>query len=775
MRRAFLRIAVLACVLALVVGALPAHAAPEPSGRVILILAPYTTWDDIGPETAPFLYSLAEEGAVGDINVRNRGRVSGPPTPTQGALTFGAGSWAGADPIAPSAHGVEEYYEGGSAAEAFERMTGVSVEENEIVYLGMPRTERLNNSVDTLVVRLGAIGETIIDAGGATAAIGNSDSGYEVRGLWRSRTAPLVVMDGEGRVRFGDISTDLLENDPTAPYGFATDLEVFESELARVSQELDSIDAPGLIVLDPGDNERAFEFAPNVAESVAATHHADAVGTLDDVARMAAKSLPDDGVLIVAPQVMGAQAGVASGLGPVIVNGPGWNGYLSSSSTQRNGLVTNLDVAATVLDILGLDAPVEVLGNSFVADGSADDISTRIDRLTEMNATAVAIDSAKAPIINGFIALTTLILLLATIILLRARHWAPRTVKWVVSVFEAMLLLVLTVPLSSTLMFIFDSTPGSTGAAVLWLGVTMALLFVGAMLLRKLTASIRLPIAALSLLTAGVIMVDQWVGAPWSFTAFLGYSPLLGARYYGLGNEGAALLLGASLVGLSMLFDEYPDSRGTALGRRWGIPAMGLAVVATSAAPFLGANVGVVVWGVAAFVVAWALMNGYRLSWKVALVGLLAIVVLLGVFSFVDLMAGDGSQTHLGRAWESAGEGGAGELWLIVVRKVETNLRVLTHTNWAYLLVVVLAVLGFMRWKPQGDFAETLADNPYFSDAMAACLVGGLAAYFTEDSGIVIPAMIMLYVGVGIIGLMLAELCGKAGLCDESSGGEKRA
>ncbi len=94
-----------------------------------------------------------------------------------------------------------------------------------------------------------------------------------------------------------------------------------------------------------------------------------------------------------------------------------------------------------------------------------------------------------------------------------------------------------------------------------------------------------------------------------------------------------------------------------------------------------------------------------------------------------------------------------------MVRKVETNLRVLTHTNWAYLLVAVLAVLAFMRWRPQGDFAAALEENPYFSDAMAACLVGGFVAYFTEDSGIVIPAMIMLYVGVGIVGLMLERLC----------------
>ncbi len=641
MRRTFLKICALACAFVVLGTSVSASAAAKPTDRVVLLLAPYTQWEDIDPDTAPFLFSLAEDGAVGDINVRNRGLVSGPPTPTQGALTFGAGSWAGEDPLAPSAYGVEEHYEGGDAAEAFKRVTGVPVADNEIVYLGMPRTARLNEGANTLAVTLGAIGQTIVDAGGATAAIGNSDSGYEVRGLWRSRPAPLVAMDAEGRVRFGAVSTELLDNDPTAPYGFATDLAVLESEIVRVSEGLDAVGGPGLIVIDPGDSERAFEAAPNVSDSVADVHHDSAVRTLDAVARMAYESLPDDGVLIVAPQVMGEEAGVASGLGPVIVSGPGWEGYLSSSSTQRRGLVTNLDVAATVLDTLGLESPVEVLGNPFVAESTDDAIETRIEQLQAMNDTAVAIDSAKPAVINGFIAFTTLALVVGAIVLWRAHLWEPRTVRRMVSVFRVFLLLILTVPLASTAMFLFDATPSSAGAAVLWLGVTMGILFVVAMLVGRLTSSIRMPIALLSMLTTIVLIGDQLAGARWSFTGFLGYSPLQGARYYGLGNEGAALLLGASLVGLSMLFDEYPESRATALGKRWGLPVLGLVVVVTSAAPFIGANVGVVVWGVAAFLVAWALMNGYKLSWKVVLVGLLAVVLLLGAFSLVDLTGGD--------------------------------------------------------------------------------------------------------------------------------------
>jgi hypothetical protein len=216
-------------------------------------------------------------------------------------------------------------------------------------------------------------------------------------------------------------------------------------------------------------------------------------------------------------------------------------------------------------------------------------------------------------------------------------------------------------------------------------------------------------------------------------------------------------LVGAVLVGMAFLFDQWPESPATRLGKSWGIVLAGLLVVGTAAAPFLGANVGVAIWGVVAFGLAWAQMNGHKVSWKVVAAGIVVIVLLIAVFSVIDL-SGRGEQTHLGRAWASAGAGGLGELGVIVARKAQTNIRVLTHTNWAYVLIAILAFLGFMRWRPHGDFAETLAEDPNFGAAMSACLIASIAAFFTEDSGIVIPAIMLMYVGIGILYLMLSRL-----------------
>lgn len=756
------RIAILALVLTLALAAgftapTGASGAEASASRVVLVLAPYLQWSDIDPGVAPTIYALAEEGAVGNINLRSRSRIATTDSPLQGALTFSAGSWAAADAVAPQPHSVEEYYEGGTALDAFTRMTGVDATGYDVVFLGLPRTVRFNESAATLAVRLGTLGQAVADAGGVTAAVGNSDSGYEVRGLWRNRPAAVVAMDEDGRVPLGNVSSDLLVNDPDVPFGFATDLEVLAAEYKRVSEAVGEQGGPSFIVLDAGDPHRAREVTVDVTPAVAEAHRLAAVSTLDSVVKMAADSLPDDGVLMVVPQVLAGETGTVTGLGPAVIYGPGWSGYISSSSTQRNGLVTNLDVAAAVLGELGIDVPVEVLGNRMLSDGTETPLDDRIATLDAANRTAIAVDTAKPPVINGFIAATTILLLLCTVALLRARRWNERTVRLVSAYGRRLMMLALAVPPASLLMFLIDPRPATPADALVSFFITLAAVWVVGLVL-EWVAGPRMPVAVLSLLAVVVLGVDQLLGAPLSFTSFLGYSPLLAARYYGLGNEGAALIFGAAVIGLAMLLDEYRDTRWVRPAGLWGIPVLGLAVTWIGAAPNLGANVAVAIWGVVGFGAMWVIYNGIKVDWRIVVGSLVVMVLLIGVFTFIDMRADTGSQSHLARAWGSMAQGGVSELWLIAVRKIETNIRVLTRTNWSYLLIAVLAFLGFMRWRPQGDFAATLAENPGYSAGMAACLIGGLAAYVTEDSGIVIPALIMIYVGVGILHLMLWRL-----------------
>lgn len=754
MKRVAHMVVLAAVLLAAVATPAPAPAAPPSASRVFIVLAPFLSWADITSGDAPELVRLAESGAIANLNTRNRNRLAvSPNTLAQGALTLGAGSWAAEVPMGAGAYGTTERYDGTRAAAVFERTSDQSAEEHRSVFLGMPATVRLNLT-STFGVRLGALGQSVIDAGGTTAAIGNSDFRTEVDGMRRSRPAALVAMDAAGRVPLGDVSTSMLAKDDTAAFGVRADLERYREGLDTAV--LEAGDRRLLAIIDLGDLARAHIAEPSTSPTSAARQRAEALAALSEVLTIARASMGTGDLLLVVPQAVPEGRGITPRLAPFVAYGRDMKGLLSSPSTQRPGLVSNLDVAATVLDAFAIERPVEMLGNRVGSDGSAASLTERVDVLERVNDSAVTIDSVKPAVINGYITGTVFLLLACTVVLLRARRWSEQTVRLVVRVAKSLLLVVLAVPPASIAMFALDAHPPTISAALaLFVSFTAAVWAMGMLLMSR--CGTRVAAGALSLLNVGVIMLDQLLGAPWSFSAFLGYSPLLAARYYGIGNEGAALVVGALLVGAALLMDEFPASGITAAAKRWLLPGAGLVVTAICAAPFLGANVGVAAWGVVAFAVMWALSNGMRLSWRLVAGSLLVIVFLVAAFSLIDLFGG-GEQTHLGRAWTSAEQGGLGELWTIVVRKAETNARVLTHTNWTFVLVAVLALLALARWRPWGDFAHTLSENPYFSAAMAASLIGGAAAYVTEDSGIVIPALMVVYVGVGTVWLMLSEL-----------------
>ena len=158
------------------------------------------------------------------------------------------------------------------------------------------------------------------------------------------------------------------------------------------------------------------------------------------------------------------------------------------------------------------------------------------------------------------------------------------------------------------------------------------------------------------------------------------------------------------------------------------------------------------------FLVGWLVLNGRRVwTWRNVLVVLALVAVILVGFGVADVLRGPGNETHLGRLISDVGQSGLGAFWLIFARKVVTNLRVLGKTNWTWLAASVLLLLGYMRWRPRGEFAALLREYPAFSAAVAAALFAGVAGYFTEDSGIIIPALVLLPIGVAALYLMFAR------------------
>ncbi|MBC6462311.1 hypothetical protein [Actinomadura sp. HBU206391] len=128
----------------------PAHAAGEPSDRVVLIGVPGLRWGDVKPKATPVMWRLAGEGAIANIAVRGVAPLS---CPADGWLTISAGSRA--QPI-----------DGDCALLPAPRRDGSGAFVPDFGEL------RAHNAGTTYAARVGLLGDVLNGIGGCTAAVG---------------------------------------------------------------------------------------------------------------------------------------------------------------------------------------------------------------------------------------------------------------------------------------------------------------------------------------------------------------------------------------------------------------------------------------------------------------------------------------------------------------------------------------------------------------------------------------------------------------------------
>jgi hypothetical protein len=725
----------------LLLAAVPAYAS-TPSRHVVVVLAPYLTWDDIMSGPMPQTRLAVSQGLIANANVRSTLIGAGQATPDSGALMLSTGASVLYDPAGlPALDTSEASLVSGLAFPSTPGTGGV-------LYEGRSAQVATNASDPSLVP--GILASTVRGTGALIAAFGNSDPGARVSLARMSRPAGIAAADEKGLVELGDVGRAMLTMDPAAPFGVRTDVVRLGSALR------DALSAgTAFVVLDPGDLGRAH---------AADSGRLPALKTLDSVVGLAHNALGPNDTLIVLAQVEEGSGGSPSGFGPLVLCGPLGAGLATSASTHRDGLVTLPDVSATIVDAFGAAPPAGMTGaliarSSLFAGAPAD---TRIAYVREVDSAAVAVETVRLPLLNWYIVLV-LVALVGGAIAVFARMTG--TARRIPEVARAIVLLVMCVPLAAIVQFAIVQWPSSPTLVVVLLVACTLVIWMGAMIAGRGGPSAR-PLALVAAATALVVTVDQWLGAPFSLVSIFGYSPLLGSRYYGLGNEMAALLLGCTFLAVALTIDMAPGSRWAAGMRAWGWPVVGAAVLVTAAAPMLGANVGPAAWMTMGVLVGWLMLNGRKVwTWRNAVIALLLVMLIVGALAAVDILRGAGAETHLGRALTGAG-GGVAALWTIFVRKAATNVRVLGRTNWTWVCLAVLLLLGYMRWRPRGEFAAMLAEHPAFSASLGAGLFAGVVGYLTEDSGIIIPALVLLPLAMGTLYLMSGR--------GSTAGGERR-
>jgi hypothetical protein len=138
-----------------------------------------------------------------------------------------------------------------------------------------------------------------------------------------------------------------------------------------------------------------------------------------------------------------------------------------------------------------------------------------------------------------------------------------------------------------------------------------------------------------------------------------------------------------------------------------------------------------------------------------ALITVAAMASVLALFGAYDILTGP--KTHIGKSILLISSGGFSEILMIINRKLGVNLTILRFSTWSYFLVFTLGLLVFLWYKPVGLFKRSLDNYKGISASISAAVVGGIVGFAFNDSGILVPAIIMSYIVPTVLYLMLWE------------------
>jgi len=422
--------------------------------------------------------------------------------------------------------------------------------------------------------------------------------------------------------------------------------------------------------------------------------------------------------LVEAAREMGATVALASPNGPsgtpnltpfALVRPGNGAGLLYSPATRTEGLLTNADVAPTLLDALGVPVPPEMSGRATEArPGDAESAELLQRRLWFVED-------------KGFRVWGVVGVLWALVLALRVLRGGRRGISLAVLALAAL-------PAGALLAAAFPVT------GVLSVGALTALFAGGITALSwRLSGSFAGALAGVALATAAFVTLDAAAGGALERFSTIGYNPATGTRFYGVGNEYAAVLAGSLTMGFGVL--AHRSRPPAAL-----LAAVGAVAVLALGLPTMGADVGGSLALGLAFGATVGLVrgDGWRgaVLWAAGGFALAAALFLASGLLFPDVSHG------------SRAASGAEELYEVFVRKLAVSLGSLLNP-------VLLALLAFGSTVTYAGWRR--ARGTPLAAAIPGAVLAAIASGVLNDSGLIAALFALMYPALGALGVLISK------------------
>lgn len=644
----------------------------------------------------------------------------------RGYLTLGTGNRAPFSSYTAQSYEVKEKGYPFSPGDVYKLQNGETPGEAQVVHLGL---NFINKAFEEPLynVKVGALGDELHRRGLRTAVIGNSDLGSSPDPQTTYRFAPAVAMDSSGLVDKGAISKEILETDPDFPYGARINNQGVFSRFKSFYPQAD------FIVIEYGDTFRFNRYKDFLSEERKQAILNKVLSRADWLLGRLLREIDfrKDLLIVVAPSTEEVDESL-NPLSPIVIYGSGYSGgLLSSATTHQKGFVSNTDFAPTILNFFGIQKSSYFLGNSIFSVKSFP-TSKRVSFLLKRGKRALVIDFLRKPLVIFFASFQVVLYFLSFLVTkVGQRKLFRNLLTWSFLSF-------LSLPLSFQVWPALVNNWESPFLPLVLLFLFFPLLFIR---LYSWTGNKDNAYLGLTAFTFIWLVYDLFTGSKQSLDSVFGYSSILGARFFGLGNEEMAIMLSVFLLSLALLLER---SQKLSNKKNW----VSIAVIIfffLIGWPALGADFGGTVTSFIALSLFILSVLEVKISFRqIFLIGLIGLL-LISSFIAYDLSRPPEKQTHLARTVSLVKEEGISSLLLTIERKAETNWRVFRYSPWSYFFLFIFVSLVVLFFRPVGWLKSFFVQKPFLKSAFYSSLWAGAIGFALNDSGIVIPALILSY------------------------------
>ncbi|MGL5756257.1 MAG: hypothetical protein ACRCYC_13090 [Paraclostridium sp.] len=682
-------------------------------GKVIVINMNRTNLEDMQSVDA-LGKKLEKEGYIGLMNIRgDRGNDD-----RRSYAAVGAGG-----KVTLPSQSLINFEEANKANKvAYKAETGHKAKKINDMTINYSLSENLENG--SYGSKLGSLGQTLADEKLKTSVIGNADKVNNGE-LLKNRNIALMAMDNIGRVEDGNVD-NINMKDNTMPYGISTDYNKLKSETKKFYENSD------VLFVELGDTYRLDEYKNYLNDKTYKNMKENIYKNIDSYLNEVFKMVNENDTIYITSMFPSKEDYTnQKRLSPIIKFDGSGKGVLNSATTRRDGVVGNIDIGVDILSKFGL-RDEEMVGKKFIEI----DKTNNIDFINHEFEKMVSMLGIRSTIVNTSVGVVAAAWIVCTILLLFLKNKLPKK-EVVFKVLKEVIKVGILIPLAFIISPIFNfSTQASITMGIV--GTLLTLYIIGKLLFKNDISYM----AAFSAITIVVIVIDSIFGTHLMQNNIMSYDAIIGARYYGVGNEYEGITIGCAIFALSVLvnYKKIP---------KWMVIVSLLIVLITSAYPSMGANVGGAISESVAYALFVLLVFDIKMDLKKSVLLGLVPVIIVSIFALLDIVSK--SQSHLSGFVNQIIVNGPGAIIQTFGRKIQMNIDIATSNTF---IVIALVIAGFMTkfiFKPSKHFKKLSDKYPYIFKGFVASTVGCIVTLIVNDSGIVAASTASIYILIPLL------------------------